>query len=205
MLALEPAEIGAQLDALDGLIFSGGVDIDPARYGQPAHAATDRPWAARDDYELQLARAADARRTPVLGICRGTQLLNVAYGGALIQRVPEVAGAAIPHALPDDDAKRRGLIDAHVVASAPDSLLARIAGETLVTGSRHHQAVDPNHLGAGLRVSARTADGIVEAIESTDATRFLLAVQWHPESTLDDAGASLALFRALVQVTARTP
>jgi putative glutamine amidotransferase len=145
---------------------------------------------------LALARAAYARHTPLLGICRGVQVLNVALGGSLVQHLPDVAGEAIAHALPDDDPLRRALIAAHVVAAAAGSRLERIAGPSFVTGSRHHQAID--RVGSGLRAVARTPDGVVEALEAADPQRFVLGVQWHPESTLDDGGPSLALFRALV-------
>ncbi len=199
VLAQFPEGIAADLDGLDGLIFSGGADVDPARYGRAAHPATVAATPLRDEYELQLARAAFARHTPTLGICRGIQVLNVASGGELIQHVPDLAGHAVAHALPDDDPRQRGLIERHVVATTPGSRLARIAGAAIVTGSRHHQAVDAEHLGDGLRIVARTSDGIVEGLESADPARFWLGVQWHPESTLDDAGASLAIFRALVR------
>lgn len=198
-LVLDPPAGGVDvlLAALDGLIFSGGSDIDPATYGATPHPATAGVRPARDDFELRLARAAFARRLPTLGICRGVQLLNVAAGGTLIQHVPDAAGDAVTHALPDDDLRRRGLIDGHVVEAEAGSRLAAIAGRRFVTGSRHHQAI--GDVGDGLRVTARTSDGIVEALEAADAERFLLGVQWHPESTVDDDSVSRAIFAALVR------
>lgn len=174
--------------------------MDPRYYGQARHPRTETVARERDDFEIALAVAAFERRTPVLAICRGVQIVNVALGGSLHQHVPDIVTGDVPHVLPDDDPARRGLIDKHVVATSAGSRLAGIAGPALVTGSRHHQAID--RLGAGLTVVARTPDGIVEALEPPDATRFLLGVQWHPESTVDDdGGASLAIFRALVDVS----
>jgi gamma-glutamyl-gamma-aminobutyrate hydrolase PuuD len=193
-----PGNAGTQLDALDGLILSGGADVDPACYGATRHPATGDVQPERDDFELRLARAAFARGLPTLGICRGVQVLNVAAGGTLIQHVPDAAGDAVTHALPERDPRRRGLIDGHVVEAAAGSRVAAIAGPRFVTGSRHHQAV--GDVGDGLRVTARTPDGIVEALEAADPARFVLGVQWHPESTLDDdGGISRAIFAALVR------
>jgi putative glutamine amidotransferase len=192
------ARVDADLCGVDGILLSGGDDVDPGRYGQPAHPETELASSERDAYEIALARAAYDRGVPVLAICRGLQVANVALGGSLHQHVPDVFGASVPHRLPVDGVTYRGLIDAHRLEIAAGSRLAEITGDALVTGSRHHQSVD--RVGAGLRVVARSSDGVIEALETPGATQFFLAVQWHPESTvaLDD-GASAGLFAALVR------
>jgi putative glutamine amidotransferase len=129
------------------------------------------------------------------------QIANVAFGGSLHQHVPDVFGTTIPHSPRVEGSTYRGLIDEHRVEITPGSLLATIAGEGIVTGSRHHQAVA--RLAETLRIVARSPDGVAEALEAPDATQFWLAVQWHPESTVTlDVGASAALFRALVTAAA---
>jgi putative glutamine amidotransferase len=189
--------VAGDLVGLDGLIFSGGEDIDPSRYGAAPHALTQIASVARDDYELALMRAALERQLPVLAICRGLQVANVALGGTLHQHVPDVFGASVAHSRPVDGHIYRGLIDEHCLTISARSRLARIAGDALVTGSRHHQAVD--RIADEFRVVARAPDGVIEALELIDAPQFWLAVQWHPESTVAlDGGASAALFAALV-------
>jgi putative glutamine amidotransferase len=189
--------VAADLHGLDGLIFSGGEDIDPSRYGAAPHARTETASAARDDYEIALMHAALERQLPVLAICRGLQVANVALGGTLHQHVPDVFGASVTHSRPVDEHIYRGLIDEHCLSISARSRLASIAGDALITGSRHHQAVD--RVADELRVVARAPDGVIEALELTGAAQFWLAVQWHPESTVAlDGGASAALFAALV-------
>jgi putative glutamine amidotransferase len=196
-LAPEPERADADLCGLAGLVLSGGADVDPARFDQAPHPRTELATPARDAYEIAIARAAYERGLPTLAICRGIQVANVAFGGSLVQHVPDVAGEAVPHAIERDGATFRGLIDAHVVGTVAGSRLARLVGPAIVTGSRHHQAVD--RVAEPFVVVARTRDGIVEALETRDAARFWLGVQWHPESTVDlDDGASRAIFRALI-------
>ena len=196
------ARVAADLRDVDGVIVSGGDDIDPVRYGQQAHARTELAPPERDEYEIALVRTAFDRGTPTLAICRGLQIANVAFGGSLHQHVPDVFGSGVPHRLNVAGKTFRGLIDEHRLAIAPGSRLAAITGPALVTGSRHHQAVD--RVADTLTVVARSPDDIVEALEAPGASAFWLAVQWHPESTvaLDD-GASAGLFQALV--SAATP
>jgi putative glutamine amidotransferase len=187
----------AVLDALDGIIFSGGDDIDPERYGQAPHARTEPGPAARDASEIALVRAAFERGLPALAICRGVQVANVAFGGSLHQHVPDTYGDRVAHQPQVDGATFRGLIDEHRVQVEPGSLLAQLTGPEIITGSRHHQSLD--RIAEPFRVVARTADGVVEALEAPSAPHFWLGVQWHPESTVAlDGGASAALFRALV-------
>jgi len=185
-----PEVVEAVLPRLDGLVLSGGPDIEPGRYGAEPLTSTATPRVNRDAAELGLARAATAAGLPVLGICRGLQLLNVARGGTLHQHLPDVLGS-------DAHAPAPGVYGRHPVRVTPGSLLAETLGLTETLGpadtevpSYHHQAVDA--LGTGLTVTAVAPDGTVEAVEDRSLP-FFLAVQWHPE-----AGEDLSLFRALV-------
>ncbi len=182
------------LDLLDGLVLAGGADIDPASYGAHAHAETVDTVPERDRFEIALVRAAIERDLPVLGICRGMQLINVAYGGTLLQHLPERFGHHEHLRVP-------GTFDGadHDVELVDGSLAARAAGETHhATKSHHHQGVD--RLGEGLRISGCSAmDGLPEAIEMADR-RFVLGVQWHPE-----ADQTSRVVRALVAEAQRPP
>ena len=178
------AAIDETLDAVDGLIFSGGSDIDPDLYGADAHAETDGVVRERDDFELELMQAALARDLPVLAICRGSQVLNVALGGELEQHVPDRVGA-------DTHKQTAGVFAEHDVSVVPETRLASILGDRHDVKSHHHQGF--GELGTGLRESARAPDGTVEALEDPSRT-FTLGVLWHPEE-----GEDLALFEALVE------
>jgi putative glutamine amidotransferase len=173
LLLEDPAEM---LDLLDGLVLAGGADIDPASYGEQAHPETLDTVPERDRFEIALVRAAIERDLPVLGICRGMQLINVAYGGTLLQHLPERFGH-------HEHLRVAGTFDGadHDVDLLEDSLAARAAGETHhATKSHHHQGVD--RLGEGLQISGSSSmDGLPEAIEMPDR-RFVLGVQWHPEA-----------------------
>lgn len=179
------------LARLDGLVFSGSEDLDPALWGEPRHPRTELMHPARMSSELLYAREALAARAPALGICGGMQTLNVACGGSLHQHVPDVT-AGSPDALEHSD---RSYGRRHPVAVEPGSRLAALLGPAPQVNSHHHQAVA--RLGAGLRAVAFAPDGIVEAWEAPDAP-FLLGVQWHPERLGAEAG-SPALFAALVE------
>ncbi|MFT4231658.1 MAG: gamma-glutamyl-gamma-aminobutyrate hydrolase family protein [Leucobacter sp.] len=179
------------VSTLDGLILSGGADVDPARYGQPAHERTGAPRTDRDDFEGLLLEAAIEAELPFLGICRGAQVLNVERGGTLIQHLPDVVG---------DERYQLGdgvfnPIDVEVDAG---SRIAEVLGDD--RGARahlyHHQAI--GEVGEGLAVTSRTADGVVESIELTSVP-FGIAVQWHPEENPEDR----RLFEGLV-AAART-
>ncbi|HYV16416.1 MAG TPA: gamma-glutamyl-gamma-aminobutyrate hydrolase family protein [Conexibacter sp.] len=179
MLAPDPAvtaEPDEVLDLLDGLILAGGADIDPATYGAERHPRTVNPIPERDHFEIALTRRAIEREIPVLGICRGMQLLNVARGGTLHQHLPELFGHG-------DHLRAIGSFDGadHDVRLVPGSLAARAAGEELhATKSHHHQGVD--RVGEGLVVTGvATLDELPEALELPDH-EFVLGVQWHPEA-----------------------
>jgi len=158
------------LDLLDGLILAGGADLDPATYGAELHPETRGTNADRDRFELALARAALERDMPVLGICRGMQMLNVACGGTLVQHLDEV----------QTHRHTPGAFGDHAVELEADSLAARAAGAPRVAvKSHHHQGVD--QIGDGIEVTGRSPDdGIIEAVEVPDR-QFALGVLWHPE------------------------
>jgi putative glutamine amidotransferase len=186
------------LTAIDGLLLSGGGDVDPALYGSSSTLATEID-AARDAFETALLLKAREDGLPTLCICRGVQIANVAFGGTLVPDLPTELGrdAAVRHSVPGPNGRtRRDLIPEHVVRIENDSRLARIVGTlNLTTGARHHQSVD--RCSDDLRVVGRTADGVVEALEAEFESPFWLAVQWHPESTRDlDDGASRRIFAA---------
>ena len=191
-LLLPPA--GNALEALpllDGLIITGGTDIDPAEYGGDQRNRHVLPVdAERDRFELALARRLlNERETPLLCICRGLQVLNVAAGGTLHEHIPDIR---------DEDIHRNdaGLWAMQAVHVESDSLIAEVMGLTLLRASSgHHQAV--KRVGAGLRVTAQASDGIIEALESP-GHRWLIAVQWHPEVTAPRDPSQQALFDALV-------
>lgn len=180
------AEVAARvLAGLDGLIITGGKDIDPAAYGHQPHPATEQPAPDRDAWEFALLAAALRQRTPVLGICRGAQLLNVALGGTLHQHLPDVIGHS-GHRAGD------AVFATSTVLTVSGSRVAELVGPTARVQCYHHQAID--RLGEGLVVSALDADGVIEAIEMP-GPGFVVAVQWHPEESLDD----LRLFAGLVE------
>lgn len=161
------------LDVIDALIVSGGAgDVNPALYGEEPHPETGPVQEERDAYELALVRAALRREMPVLGICRGMQILNVAYGGGIEQHIPDVVGH-------EDHRHTPGTFADHVVELEPGSLAARAVGaERAPVKSHHHQGV--KEIGAGLAVTARADDDTVEALEDPSCP-FVLGVLWHPE------------------------
>jgi len=180
------AEIAARvLDGVDGLVITGGKDIDPAVYGHDPHPTTDEPARDRDAWEFALLAAALRRRMPVLGICRGAQVLNVALGGTLHQHLPDILGHS-RHQQGD------AVFYTSTVRTVEGSKLAGLIGESSAAECYHHQAID--RLGDGLVVSAHDSEGVIEAVEMPGHD-FVLAVQWHPEETLDD----LRLFAGVVQ------
>ena len=182
---IPPSEHGVEetLHAVDGLLFSGGSDLDPDLYDQEPHDETFGVVPDRDRAELALLEAALARDLPVLAVCRGSQVLNVARGGDLVQHLPDVVG--------DDKHKHTpGTFADHDVTLQPGTRLASLLGDHAPVKSHHHQGF--GRVGAGLRVAAHAEDGTVEAVEDP-SRRFAFGVLWHPE-----AGEDLKLFEELV-------
>jgi putative glutamine amidotransferase len=190
-------DVPALLDRLDGLILTGGSDVDPALYGAAPHPNLGSVIRPRDEFELALCREALARDLPILAICRGHQVLNVATGGTLVQDLPsEPSGGRVDH---DPDVERATRV--HDVRILEESRLHRLlAKESVGVNSFHHQAV--RNLGAGLVATAWAPDGVVEGIEDP-SRRFVLGVQWHPESFWREKEGFGALFRGLVAEAAR--
>jgi putative glutamine amidotransferase len=167
-------------ERLDGIVFAGGVDVAPQEYGEEPIDNLNDVDAARDRTELTLARWAVADDLPILGICRGQQLLNVALGGSLWQDLRHQGVTSVDHS--DEDGRARGAL-IHRVRLDPDSRLAQLIDETNIeVNSLHHQAVKA--VASPLKVTGTSEDGVIESLESADR-RFLIAVQWHPEEFHD--------------------
>lgn len=185
-LLLPPAPVGhaaTALDALHGLVVSGGPDVDPRHYGAERHPFTGAERPERDAWELALVRAALDRDLPLLAICRGLQVLNTALGGTLIQHLPDAVGTDVHSPVVGDFGR-------HDVALDPGCRLAVICGTVAELATHHHQAID--RLGSGMISCGRAADGTIEAVEVQDHT-WAFGVQWHPE-----AHAGAPLFAGLV-------
>ena len=184
---IEPGE--AVPDAIDGIVLGGGCDVDPRRYGQsPRPGANLELDGERDVTDFSLFDKAWREKIPILGICRGLQVVNVALGGTLVQDIPSEQPSQVVHQRPPREKTRRD----HQVEVSPGTKLAAIAAPpTLPVNSRHHQAI----LAAapGLQIAAVAPDGVIEAVEWEAGDRWLLAVQWHPENLAGDA-VSRALF-----------
>lgn len=194
--ALQGATAAALLARLDALVLSGGGDLDPASYGGPRHPTVYMVTPERDAFELALARAALERpELPVLGICRGMQVMNVALGGDLDPHLPDVVGDRVAHRLPPREPTR------HEVRVEAGSPLEAIYGRAeFPVCSWHHQGV--RALGRGLRPIARALDGVIEGV-AYDAHPFALGVQWHPEMQVADEPLQRRLFAALVERAAK--
>lgn len=170
---------GQVLEQIDGLLLTGGGDVDPRLYGEERHPTVEDAEPGRDAFELEIARRALERDMPVLAICRGAQVLNVAAGGTLVQDIPSAVDTTLAHTVKQPDAV------AHQVSVTPGSRLAGALGRALDAAglcrvnSRHHQSV--GRLGESLVASAQSDDGVVEAIERPDAS-YCVGVQWHPEN-----------------------
>jgi putative glutamine amidotransferase len=163
----DPATAASVVGRLDGVVIAGGPDVEPVRYGAETDPRTGPPARARDAWELALIEAALADGTPLLGICRGMQLLNVALGGTLVQHVDGHTSPVV------------GAFGEHTVKPVPGTRYGGVVPEGLTVPTHHHQTVD--RLGTGLAVSAFASDGTVEAVELPDDPRWVLGVQWHPE------------------------
>ncbi len=188
---IPPGELqaGELLSRLDALIFAGGGDIDPLYYGGPQHATIYSVDRERDESEIRMAREVVGLRLPTLGICRGTQLINVALGGTLIAHLPDVVGEVVSHRLPNLDAE-------HSVSVTSGSRLAMILSQqTCNVVSSHHQAIQK--AAPSLQVVAHAPDGTIEAVEMPEHP-WLVGVQWHPELSAATDGTQQRLFNALV-------
>ena len=190
-----PEDAAELLSKLDGLLLTGGADVDPVLYGEEAHETVTRVIPERDAFEIGLCREALHQDQPLLAICRGHQVLNVATGGTLIQDIPSQVSGAFDH-----DPDRERWETAHEVRILPRTRLREILGaETIDVNSFHHQAV--RDLGQGLVVSATsTVDGVVEGIEAP-GRRLAVGVQWHPEAFWDRPRDFQPLFEALVKAS----
>ena len=199
---LEPVDLhdgGSSLHGLRGLVLTGGVDIDPSHYGDERHEKVRRTEPDRDEFEIGLLDEALRQDLPVLAICRGHQLVNVALGGSLLQHIESGLHVA--------DYRSEGYPSrSHPVELTPGSRLGKWLGEGRVTvNSRHHQAVTPDRLAPGLIATAMSDDGLVEAMESASHA-WLVGVQWHPErdelQITGFAARSRRLFEELARVAA---
>jgi putative glutamine amidotransferase len=178
---------------LDGLLLSGGADVDPARYRQPAHAETERPRADRDAYEFGLLAEAMAVDLPILAVCRGMQVLNSALGGTLRQHVPDAVGH-------QGHRPEVGVFGENRVRLAVGSRAETLLGNETKAHCHHHQALDT--VADGLTVVGTADDGTIEAVESPDRD-FIVGVQWHPEENTDDDRLVAALVAAARERAAR--
>jgi len=189
-LLIPPSDDGLEetLDVLDGLILSGGSDLDPGTYGHEPHPETGGVHEERDRAELALLQGALERDLPLLAVCRGSQILNVGLGGDLVQHLPDLVGH-------DEHKHTPGEYADHDVTVEPGTRLAELLGDRAPVKSHHHQGF--GRLGKGLREAARAHDGTLEALEDP-SRRFTLGVLWHPE-----AGEDQRLFEALVEEARR--
>jgi len=202
----DPWELGHAADPVEtvvsscaGLLLTGGADLAPERYGEARHSTVVDVDAARDEYEIALVRAALAAGLPVLAICRGLQVMNVAAGGSLIQDIPSQVGTAVPHQVSDPKD-----VIAHDVTIVAGSRLAGMMGEAaaggrLAVNSRHHQSV--RRIADGFVVTSVAPDGVIEALEQPQA-RFCVGVQWHPENFVESR-TFIPLFAGLVSAALR--
>ena len=193
-LTLEEGECRQLAGTLDGFLFTGGPDVHPFLFGEDTMEGCGDRSPLRDQTELTLFSAVYQQKKPVLGVCRGTQLINIALGGDIYQDL----GSQLPGRLPIAHRQPFHLSNpSHRVALETDSLLAQISGETRIeTNSAHHQAV--RNTAAALSVCGRTADGVIEAVEQRDYP-FLIGVQWHPEMLADTYSHASRLFEAFVR------
>ena len=179
---------------LDGLVLTGGGDVEPIRFGQAPHPKTALVSGDRDALELELVDRALRDDVPLFGICRGLQVLNVALGGSLHQHIPDTLGEAVQHV----QTEKRHVATHPVKLLTEGTRLGRLLGAPeLSVNSFHHQALGT--LGCGLREVAWAPDGVVEAVEHEDQRRFVVGVQWHPEDLVEHDPAARALFGAVVE------
>jgi len=194
---LDVESLTEMFERLDGILLSGGGDMDPAFYGEAPHPAVYEVNPDRDRAEVQLARWAVEREKPVMSICRGIQVFNVALGGSLIQDIPSQVPSALTHMFDAKTVARNHI--AHTIQIDPGTQLrALIGSERANVNSWHHQSI--KHVAPALKVTACAPDGVIEAVEIPDH-RFSVAVQWHPEWLYDQQPEMLRLFEGLVRAT----
>lgn len=203
---IPPSLSGTALDELlgnlDGLLLTGGGDIDPALYQEPVHPKAAYISRARDDYELAVIRWAIGQRKPVLAVCRGMQILNVSLGGSLHQHLPDNYGDQVCHQQTDAGHERGE--PTHAVDVRAGTLLANLIGSGVVmVNSMHHQAI--RAAGGHVVITGRAPDGVVEAIECPSLGDFVVGVQWHPEEMAANNPQAHVLFTSLVDVAAGRP
>jgi putative glutamine amidotransferase len=183
------------VDDYDGILFTGGEDVDPALYGEVKQHESVHEHRSRDEFEISLLGGALARRTPILGICRGVQMINVRFGGTLYQDLKEDAQPEIEHRQTNLGISRQEPTHTVLVTDS-ESRLGAIVPNACRVNSLHHQAV--KRLGHGLKVTARSEDGVVEAVECAEEYPFLLAVQWHPEEMVNNSAEQREIFARFV-------
>lgn len=186
--------IPSVLEELDGVLLIGGGDYDPKLYGAERDPKCGESCLVKDHYELELTRQAAKMGVPVLGVCRGVQTINVAFGGTLFQHVPDVTGKV--------HQQKAGNVYWHDINTVPGTLTAQLIGKDVIaTNSYHHQAADK--IGEGLRAGAYSKDGIVESLESLPGASWVFGLQWHPERTVGKDDYSIRFFEALVAEAAK--
>ena len=179
----DEAELAVILKNLDGVILTGGEDVEPARYGETPHPCLGKVYLERDDFDIKLIRMAVRKGLPVLGICRGSQVMNVAFGGTLYQDIPsEFPDSQIKHRSSDNN------VEKHAIKLTEGTKLHRLLGESVSVNTMHHQAV--KDVAPGFVIAAVSEDGVVEAIEKTGAP-CVIGVQFHPEVFVANGNNSL--------------
>lgn len=196
MLPTNHQDIDQLLDRLDGVILTGGGDVDPQFFGEAPHAATEKPDAERDAFEFALARAVIERDMPLLGICRGLQVLNVVLGGTLHQDIDALVDGSSEHRQQKQKIHHEQTFQSAQLEDGDHPLRQMAGADHIEINTFHHQAI--NKLADSLRVVARTEDGIVEAVYNPTMT-FGLAVQWHPEMLQHAHAEHAAIFQALIE------
>ena len=184
------------LEHVDGVLLTGGGDVDPARFGEARHPTTSEVSAARDMLEIELTRWAVTKRVPLLAVCRGLQVLNVALGGSLYQDIPSEPGSPLDHSQAGLQGKARHILTHHVKVRDGSRLAGILGALEVDVNSFHHQAI--KRLGEGLADVAWAPDSIVEGVELRAADQFVVGVQWHPEELVASDRAAFNLFAALV-------
>jgi putative glutamine amidotransferase len=189
-------DIRGQIEQLDGLLLSGGYDISPLQYGEEPHQEIDATFPEIDYHHIMSARIAAELEKPILGICRGLQVINVAFGGTLYQDLSQFSNTCLRHFQ-----KGQRHVPSHSVEIIKDTVLSRILGQdSVVTNSFHHQSA--KDIAPGFTVNAKAKDGIIEGIEKIDGV-FIVGVQWHPEMMADKSPEMLPLFREFISVAGK--